>query len=179
MTAVRTPDDRFTNLPGYDFEPHYVDIGGLRMHYVDEGPSDAAPILLLHGEPSWSYLYRKMIPVFVEAGHRVLAPDWFGFGRSDKPVDDAVYTWDFHRGTLTQFVDALKLEDVAPEDIDSGEPLVGDGLGLDSIDILELAMAIHREYGVKTGSDDSQNREVYSSVASLAAFILEHRAKAP
>ena len=76
-------------------------------------------------------------------------------------------------------VDALKLEDTAPEDIDSGEPLVGDGLGLDSIDILELAMAVHREYGVKTGSDDDQNREVYSSVASLAAFILEHKAQNP
>ena len=72
-------------------------------------------------------------------------------------------------------VDALKLEDIAPDDIDSGEPLVGDGLGLDSIDILELAMAIHRHFGVKTGSDDSQNREVYSSVASLAAFILDHK----
>lgn len=74
-------------------------------------------------------------------------------------------------------VEALKLEDTAPEDIDSAEPLVGDGLGLDSIDILELALAIHRRYGVKTGSDDSQNREVYGSVASLAAFILEHRPK--
>jgi haloalkane dehalogenase len=62
MTALRTPDDRFIGLPGYDFEPHYVDIGGLRMHYVDEGPADASPVLLLHGEPSWSYLYRKMIP---------------------------------------------------------------------------------------------------------------------
>ena len=84
MDALRTPDERFTDLPGYEFEPHYVDIGGLRMHYVDEGPADADPILLLHGEPSWSYLYRKMIPLLVEAGHRVVAPDLIGFGKSDR-----------------------------------------------------------------------------------------------
>ena len=83
---------------------------------------------------------------------------------------------ELERELKSLLVDALKLEDTAPEDIDSGEPLVGEGLGLDSIDILELAMAIHREYGVKTGSDDQQNREVYSSVRSLAEFILEHRA---
>jgi acyl carrier protein len=83
---------------------------------------------------------------------------------------------DLERELKQLIVDALKLEDTAPEDIDSDEPLVGDGLGLDSIDILELAMAIHRQFGVKTGSDDSQNREVYSSVRSLAAFILEQKA---
>ncbi|MDH3552588.1 MAG: haloalkane dehalogenase, partial [Gammaproteobacteria bacterium] len=75
MNALRTPDHRFANLPGYDFEPQYVEIAGLRMHYVDAGLADAAPILLLHGEPSWSYLYRKMIPPLASAGHRVVAPD--------------------------------------------------------------------------------------------------------
>lgn len=90
MRHVRTPDERFANLPGYSYEPHYADIadtegGRLRMHYLDEGPRDAAPVLLLHGEPSWSYLYRKMIPILVDAGHRVVAPDLIGFGKSDKP----------------------------------------------------------------------------------------------
>ena len=80
------PDDRFTDLPGFHWEPNYVDLDGLRMAYVDAGPPDGEVVLCLHGEPTWSYLYRKMIPVFVEAGMRVVAPDWFGFGRSDKPV---------------------------------------------------------------------------------------------
>src|SRR6478609_299597 len=98
MDAVRTPDDRFDGLPGWEFEPRYVDIddgegGSLRVHYVDEGPSDAPPILLLHGEPSWGYLYRHMIPVLAAAGHRVIVPDLVGFGRSDKPTrqDDHTY----------------------------------------------------------------------------------------
>ena len=101
MHIVRTPDDRFDGLPGYPFEPHYADIadgdgGTLRMHYVDEGPSDAAPVLLLHGEPSWSYLYRNMIPPLVAAGHRVIAPDLVGFGRSDKPTERTDYSYARH-----------------------------------------------------------------------------------
>src|SRR2546427_7730381 len=86
MEALRTPDDRFARLPGYPFAPHYVEVDGLRIHHLDEGPRDAAPVLLLHGEPSWSYLYRKMIPVITAAGQRAIAPDLVGFGRSDKPV---------------------------------------------------------------------------------------------
>ena len=81
---LRTPDDRFENLEDYLFQPNYMNIQGLRIHYLDEGPRDAAPILLLHGEPTWSYLFRKMIPVFTAAGHRVIVPDMVGFGRSDK-----------------------------------------------------------------------------------------------
>jgi haloalkane dehalogenase len=102
MKSLRTPDDRFTNLPGYPFQPHYADVaagdgsGKLRMHYVDEGPRDAAPVLLLHGEPSWSFLYRKMIPPLVAAGHRCVAPDLVGFGKSDKPVERGDYTYARH-----------------------------------------------------------------------------------
>ena len=112
---VRTPDERFDNLPGYDFSPNYVSdlpgYEGLRVHYLDEGPADAARVFLcLHGQPSWCYLYRKMIPVFVESGARVIAPDWLGFGRSDKPVDDALYTFDFHRNLLLAFVEKLDLQ---------------------------------------------------------------------
>jgi haloalkane dehalogenase/tRNA(adenine34) deaminase len=108
MHALRTPDDRFAALPGFPFAPHYLDslpsAPGLRLHYLDEGPRDAPVALCLHGQPTWSYLYRKMIPAFLEAGLRVLAPDLFGFGRSDKPTEEAVYTFDFHRATLLDFV---------------------------------------------------------------------------
>ena len=109
--ALRTPDERFANLPGFAFAPHYLDIDGMRMHYVDEGPRDAeVTILCLHGQPTWSYLYRKMIPVFTAAGLRVVAPDWFGFGRSDKPVDEAWYTMDAHRNSALKLIKALDLK---------------------------------------------------------------------
>ena len=102
MQTLRTPDERFEGLDGYPFEPHYAEIadrgdgGTLRVHYLDEGPADAAPVLLMHGEPSWSYLYRHMIPPLVAAGHRVIAPDLVGFGRSDKPTEQSDYTYARH-----------------------------------------------------------------------------------
>ncbi len=114
---VRTPDEHFVNLPGFDFAPHYLEdlpgYEGLRAHYLDEGPSDAGhTFLCLHGEPSWCYLYRKMIPVFTQAGGRVVAPDFFGFGRSDKPVKDAVYTYNFHRDYLKAVIETLDLKNI-------------------------------------------------------------------
>ncbi len=116
MDAVRTPDEQFTDLPDWPYEPHYVDdlagYDGLRMHYIDEGPPDAPVFLCLHGEPTWAYLYRRMIPVFLEAGLRVVAPDFYGFGRSDKPVADEVYTWEFHRRSLVRFVEARGLDKI-------------------------------------------------------------------
>src|SRR5260370_7634406 len=96
MKPLRTPDSGLADLPYYPFAPRYVDLDGLRVHYVDEGPRDAAPILLLHGEPSWSYLYRKMIPILVAAGHRAVAPDLVGFGRSAKPAHRSHYTYQRH-----------------------------------------------------------------------------------
>jgi haloalkane dehalogenase len=113
MEILRTPDACFEALPGYPFAPHYADVGdGLRVHYVDEGPSDAAPVLMLHGEPSWSYLYRKMIPVFAKAGHRALAPDLVGFGRSDKPKDPRDYSYERHVGWMTRWLRDLDLRNV-------------------------------------------------------------------
>jgi len=111
MDALRTPDERFAALPGFPFAPHYVEaLPGLRMHYVDEGPQAAAhTFLCLHGQPTWAYLYRRMIPAFVAAGARVVAPDLYGFGRSDKPVDDAWYTFTRHRDALVAFVERLDL----------------------------------------------------------------------
>ena len=96
MDVLRTPDDRFRALAGYSFAPHYLESGGIRIHYVDEGSPAAAPVLMLHGEPSWSYLYRKMIPRLTAAGHRVIAPDLVGFGRSDKPAARTDYTYARH-----------------------------------------------------------------------------------
>jgi haloalkane dehalogenase len=112
MEILRTPEARFAGLPGYPFEPHYTNLGELRIHYVDEGPPDAAPLLLLHGEPSWSYLYRTTIPVLVDAGHRAVAPDLVGFGRSDKPAQREDYTYQRHVDWMRGFVEALDLRDI-------------------------------------------------------------------
>jgi haloalkane dehalogenase len=110
VEIVRTPDGQFSNLPGYPFAPHYVEIDGIRIHYVDEGPSAAPPVLMLHGEPSWSYLYRKMIPVFAAAGFRAVAPDLVGFGRSDKPTKREDYTCQRHVHWMTALVEKLDLK---------------------------------------------------------------------
>ncbi|MEM9459919.1 MAG: haloalkane dehalogenase [Myxococcota bacterium] len=112
MDVLRTPDERFENLPGYDFDPHYVEVDRVRIHYVDEGPRDADPVLLMHGEPSWSYLYRTMIPPIAAAGRRVLAPDLVGFGRSDKPTRREDYTYAGHLAWMTAWFQALELRHV-------------------------------------------------------------------
>ena len=113
MDVLRTPDERFADLPDFAYTPHYLDHDGLRQHYVDEGPRDAAvTALCLHGEPSWAYLYRKMLPVFTAAGIRVVAPDFFGFGRSDKPVDEGWYGFDRHRASMLQLVERLDLNNI-------------------------------------------------------------------
>ncbi|HEY5532946.1 MAG TPA: haloalkane dehalogenase [Candidatus Anoxymicrobiaceae bacterium] len=109
---VRTPDARFKDLPGFPYKARYVEIDGLRQAYVDEGPAGADPILLLHGEPTWSYLYRKIIPVLVAGGHRVIAMDHVGMGRSDKPIDIKYYTYLGHVDRLEKFIEALKLEHI-------------------------------------------------------------------
>jgi haloalkane dehalogenase len=114
MKILRTPDNRFENLPDYPFKPNYLNVpdcegGELRIHYVDAGPSKADPVLLMHGEPSWSYLYRKMIPIIVDAGFHSVAPDLVGFGRSDKPADRKDYTYQRHVDWMQAFLDKLDL----------------------------------------------------------------------
>ena len=109
---MRTPDARFAELPGFPFQPHYLEWRGLRAHYVDEGTGDSV-FLCLHGEPTWSYLYRKMIPAFVASGARVVAPDFIGFGRSDKPEDEATYTFGFHREYLLEVISRLDLKNIS------------------------------------------------------------------
>ncbi|MDH3333543.1 MAG: haloalkane dehalogenase, partial [Gammaproteobacteria bacterium] len=106
------PDSRFEGLPAYDFAPHYVDVDGMRMHYVDEGPREGEVVLLLHGEPSWSYLYRHMIPPLRDAGLRVIAPDLIGFGKSDKPTRKTDYSYAGHVGWMTAFIEALDLSGI-------------------------------------------------------------------
>jgi haloalkane dehalogenase len=107
MVVLRTPDDRFQALDGFPYQPHYVQAGELRMHYLDEGRGD--PILCVHGEPSWCYLYRKMVPL-LSHGSRVIAPDLIGFGRSDKPAERSAYTYTLHHDSLAAFVEALDLK---------------------------------------------------------------------
>ncbi|MDX1694142.1 MAG: haloalkane dehalogenase [Ketobacteraceae bacterium] len=112
MDFVRTPEERFERLPNYPFEPNYMDVSGLRLHYVDEGPATADPVLMMHGEPSWSYLYRHMIPICAAAGHRVIAPDLIGFGKSDKPVRIEDYSYQAHMEWMQSFLDQLDLKNI-------------------------------------------------------------------
>ena len=107
---LRTPDDRFLNLQDYPFDPNYIEIDGLRIHYLDEGPKDANPIILFHGEPTWSYLFRKMIPVFTDAGHRVIVPDMVGFGKSDKFESKHDYSYKHHVDVMKELVERLDLK---------------------------------------------------------------------
>ncbi len=114
---IRTPEERFKNIPNFPYEPHYIEnlkgYEDLRMCYYDEGPKDSNEVFFcLHGEPTWSYLYRRMIPIFLERGYRIIALDFFGFGRSDKPVKDEIYTFDFHRNSLIEFIKLLELDNI-------------------------------------------------------------------
>ncbi len=117
MQALRTPDERFANLPDYPFQPNYIEVddtegGTLRLHYVDEGAKDVPVVLMLHGEPTWSYLYRKMIPIVVKAGYRVIAPDLIGFGRSDKPSLRTDYTYQRHVDWIRALLTQLELKEI-------------------------------------------------------------------
>jgi haloalkane dehalogenase len=119
MDAYRTPDERFAGLPGYDFAPNYLEQDGLRMHYLDEG--SGPPVLLLHGEPTWSYLYRKIIPEL--GGARAIAPDYFGFGRSDKPLRVKDYSYDFHVASVARLIEELDLRGITVVVQDWGGPI--------------------------------------------------------
>jgi haloalkane dehalogenase len=121
--VFRTPDSRFEHLPGYDFAPHYLEVDGLRMHYLDEGPRGGSPVVCFHGEPSWAYLYRKMLPPLVAAGYRVIVPDYAGFGRSDKPTDRRWYTFDRHSELIAQVLGAFDLHEATVVVQDWGGPI--------------------------------------------------------
>jgi haloalkane dehalogenase len=121
VELFRTPDERFEGLPGYDFEPHYAEVGGLRMHYVDEGNGN--PIVCFHGEPTWSFLYRKMVLPLTTGGNRVICPDLAGFGRSDKPTDRDWYSYDRHVGLVSELLGGLDLSDATVVVQDWGGPI--------------------------------------------------------
>ena len=121
MEAYRTPDERFDGLPGYDFTPRYLEQDALRMHYVDEGAGD--PVLLLHGEPTWAFLHRKIIPVLTRSSARAVAPDYFGFGRSDKPTRIEDYSYDFHYGSIERLALELDLRETTIVVQDWGGPI--------------------------------------------------------
>ena len=149
--SLRPPEERFVDLSDFPYGPIYIDnlkgFEGLRLHYVDEGPEDADHIFLcLHGEPTWSYLYRKMIPIFTGAGYRVVAPDFFGFGRSDKPTDEAVYTFDFHRNMLISFIEHLELTNITLVCQDWGG-ILGLTLPMDMIDIFSRLLILNTTLG--------------------------------
>jgi haloalkane dehalogenase len=144
--VYRTPDDRFAGLPGYAFEPHYEEIEGVRVHFVDEGDGD--PVLLLHGEPTWSYLYRKII-VPLSARARIIAPDLLGFGRSDKPIDRGFYTYDRHVAMVTAFVQALDLDRITLVVHDWGGPI---GLRLAVENAHRVARLVVLNTGIYSGS---------------------------
>ena len=154
MQTLRTPDDRFLDLVGYPFAPNYADIsdqdgGSLRVHYLDEGPADGVIVLCMHGEPSWSYLYRKMIPVLTNAGLRVIAPDLVGFGKSDKPSQKSDYTYARHVAWMQELlVDTLDLQDVTFFGQDWGG-LIGLRLIADNPD--RFAQVIIGNTGLPTG----------------------------
>ena len=121
MDVFRTPDERFEGLPGYPFEPHYAEVDGLRLHYLDEG--EGRPVGCVHGEPTWSYLYRKMLPPLVAAGNRVICPDYAGFGRSDKPTDRGWYTYDRHLDLMARLLEGLDVRDALVVVQDWGGPI--------------------------------------------------------
>ena len=154
MQALRTPDDRFVDLPDFPFEPHYVTVpdgdgGDLRVHYLDEGPADAAPVLLMHGEPTWAYLYRKMVPVLVAAGHRCVVPDLVGFGRSDKPSEQSDYSYARHVDWMrSALFDALDLRDITLFGQDWGGLV---GLRLVAADPDRYARLVVANTGLPTG----------------------------
>ena len=163
MPAPRTPDDRFADLRGFAFAPHYLEQDGLRVHYIDEGPRDAVvTALCLHGNPTWSYLYRKMIPVFTGAGLRVVAPDLIGFGRSDKPAEASWHSFDQHREILLAFVERLDLTNVMLVCQDWGG-LLGLTLPMDAPTRFTRLLVMNTALGTGTVTEGFRQWRAYSN----------------
>jgi haloalkane dehalogenase len=150
MGVYRTPDERFECLPGYAFEPHYVEQDGLRMHYVDEGAGD--PVLLLHGEPTWAYLYRKVVPQLT-ASARCVAPDYFGFGRSDKPTDPGWYSYDAHAASIARLAETLDLRDATVVMQDWGGP-IGLRFAVEHPDRVARLVVLNTGIGARAPNDE-------------------------
>jgi haloalkane dehalogenase len=152
MDVVRVDDEAFASLSGYGFAPHWLDIDGLRMHYVDEGGGE--PVLLLHGEPTWSYLWRRIVPRIVDSGRRAIAPDLLGFGRSDKPTDVSWYSYDRHFDAVASLVDALDVRELTLVVHDWGGPI---GLRLAVENVERVARLVILDTGVGAGRAPSED----------------------
>ena len=150
MSVYRTPDERFAGLPGYAYEPHYLEQDGLRMHYVDEGAGD--PVLLLHGEPTWAFLYRKLIPELAGSA-RCIAPDYFGFGRSDKPTEHGFYTYDRHVESISRLAEALDLRNITLVVQDWGGP-VGFRFAVESPERIARLVVLNTGIGARAPSEE-------------------------
>lgn len=155
MKLLRTPDSRFNGLPDYAFAPRYTEIGGsgdtqIRIHAIDEGPREAAPVLLMHGEPSWGYLYRHIVPALVARGHRVVVPDLVGFGRSDKPAEQADYTYEGHVGWMTAWLGRMGLRRITLFCQDWGG-LIGLRLVAAAPDLFDRVIAANTALPIGTG----------------------------
>jgi len=146
VSVLRTPEERFAALPGFPWAPRYREWQGLRLHYLDEGPRDGRVLLALHGEPTWSYLYRRMIPPFLAAGYRIVAPDFIGFGRSDKPAEEAFYTFEMHRDFLLDLVEQLDLRRITLAVQDWGG-LLGLTLPMDAPERYERLLVMNTALG--------------------------------
>ncbi len=202
MQVLRTPDSRFENLSGYDFEPHYSEITAedgavIRLHYLDEGPRDGEIILCMHGQPTWSYLYRKMIPILVEAGFRVIAPDLIGFGKSDKPAHMDNYSFQGHVDWMNQWFRSLDISDVTlmcqdwggliglrvvADNVDRFARLVVANTGLPSSKLVtsEMSEMLGKLYPTIPVPNISMVQEQFAS-GSPAAFVfwVKHAAECP
>jgi haloalkane dehalogenase len=150
MSVYRTPDNRFNRLPDFNFQPNYLDQDGLRMHYLDEGEGD--PVLLLHGEPTWSFLYRKLIPPLADVA-RVVAPDYFGFGRSDKPTERAWYSYERHVASITRLVNELDLRRITLVVQDWGGP-VGFRFAVENPERVAKIVVMNTGIGARAPSDE-------------------------
>ena len=173
MRVLRTPDERFASLRDYPFAPHYLEIRDadgthLRLHAVDEGPRDAAPVLLLHGEPSWSYLYRSMIAGLVARGHRVVAPDLVGFGKSDKPADPDDYTYERHVRWMSDWLVAMALERITLFCQDWGGLI---GLRLVAAFPDRFARVVAANTGLPTGTGLTKGFEQWLAFSQSAAVL--------
>lgn len=144
--VVRTPDEAFANLPDFPFTPNYFEWNNIRMHYLDEG--EGKPVVLFHGEPTWSFLYRTVIPPLVEAGYRCIAPDYVGLGRSDKPIEDAFYTYDMHTESVSALLRSLALEDATVVGQDWGGP-IGLRFAVENPDVVRRLVVLNT--GIFTG----------------------------
>lgn len=151
--TLRTADERFEDLPGYPFAPNYANVDGYRIHFVDQGPQDAAVVLMLHGQPTWSYLYRHMIPIVADAGYRVIAPDLIGFGRSDKPASFGTHSYAFHVDAMTGFIEALDLTNITLVAQDWGSLI---GLRVAAENAERFAAIVIANGALPTGTDGTE-----------------------